>query len=135
MHTASRLQELACYNCRNMVVRRVFAHDNGFSGINIMGSSIDSSRLILIKDCKAENNPGDPAIINNHSGNGILVGVSDSVTIDHCTATNNGWDMPRQGNGPVGIWAWESNHVSIQYCISYRNKTSKGGSDGGGFDL
>jgi hypothetical protein len=25
--------------------------------------------------------------------------------------------------------------VTIQYCISYRNKTSKGGKDGGGFDL
>lgn len=55
--------------------------------------------------------------------------------IDHCTATNNGWDMPRVGNGPVGIWAYESNYVTIQYCISYRNKTSKGGKDGGGFDF
>jgi hypothetical protein len=63
------------------------------------------------------------------------VGVSDSVTIDHCTATNNGWDMPRLGNGPVGIWTWMSDHVTIQYCISYRNRTSKGGKDGGGFDL
>jgi hypothetical protein len=57
------------------------------------------------------------------------------VIIDHCSATNNGWDMPREGNGPVGIWTWESNHITIQYCISYRNKTSKGGKDGGGFDL
>jgi hypothetical protein len=123
------------YNCRKIKVRNVSAHDNGFCGINITGSSRDSSGCILVKDCKAENNPGDPAILNNHSGNGILAGVSDSVTIDHCTATNNGWDMPRQGNGPVGIWTWESDHVTIQYCISYRNKTSKGGSDGGGFDL
>jgi hypothetical protein len=28
-----------------------------------------------------------------------------------------------------------SDHVTIQYCISYRNKTSKGGKDGGGYDL
>jgi hypothetical protein len=28
-----------------------------------------------------------------------------------------------------------SDHIIIQYCISYRNKTSKGGKDGGGFDL
>ena len=33
------------------------------------------------------------------------------------------------------IWTYESNAVTIQYCISYRNKTSKGGKDGGGFDL
>lgn len=115
------------YNCRNVEVSKVTAYGNGFCGINVMGSQQDSSGNILIRDCKAENNAGDPTILDNHSGNGILVGLSDSVTIDHCTSTNNGWDMPRQGNGPVGIWTWMSNHVTIQYCISYRNKTSKGG--------
>jgi hypothetical protein len=113
----------------------VIAFGNGFCGINVMGSHQDLSGNILIQDCRAENNAGDPTILDNHSGNGILVGVSDSVTIDHCTATNNGWDMPRPGNGPVGIWTWMSDHITIQYCISYRNKTSKGGKDGGGFDL
>ena len=123
------------YNCRNAEVRKVLAYGNGFSGINIMGSHQDSSGKIIIKDCMAKNNPGDPARLDNHSGNGILVGVSGNVVIDHCTATNNGWDMPRKGNGPVGIWAWQSDSVVIQYCISYRNRTSKGGKDGGGFDL
>jgi hypothetical protein len=123
------------YNCRSVKVLEVTAFGNGFCGINLMGSHQDSSENILIRDCKAENNAGDPTILDNHSGNGILVGVSDSVIIDHCTATNNGWDMPRQGNGPVGIWTWMSDHVTIQYCISYRNRTSKGGKDGGGFDL
>ena len=123
------------YNCRGIEILKVTAHGNGFCGINVMGSHRDSSERILIKDCKAENNAGDPTILDNHSGNGILVGVSDSVIIDHCTATNNGWDMPRLGNGPVGIWTWMSDHITIQYCISYRNRTSKGGKDGGGFDL
>jgi hypothetical protein len=123
------------YNCKNSEVLKVSANGNGFCGINIMGSHQDSSGNILIRDCKAWNNAGDPTMLDNHSGNGILVGVSDSVIIDHCTATNNGWDMPRQGNGPVGIWTWQSDHVTIQYCISYRNRTSKGGKDGGGFDL
>lgn len=123
------------YNCNNAEITNVAAIGNGFCGINIMGSSQDSSSGILIKDCKAENNAGDPTRLDNHSGNGILVGVSRNVTIDHCTATNNGWDMPRLGNGPVGIWTWMSDRVTIQYCISYRNRTSKGGKDGGGFDL
>jgi hypothetical protein len=43
--------------------------------------------------------------------------------------------MPRRGNGPVGIWAYEADSVLIEQCIAYRNKTSKGGEDGGGFDL
>jgi hypothetical protein len=123
------------YNCKDVKVLKVIAFGNGFCGINVMGSHQDSSGNIMIRDCKAENNAGDPTMLDNHSGNGILVGVSDSVLIDHCTATNNGWDMPRQGNGPVGIWTWQSDHIIIQYCISFRNKTSKGGKDGGGFDL
>jgi Right handed beta helix region len=126
---------LDLYDCRNVRVKKVLAVNNGFCGINVMGSGAKHSGNILIGDCTAENNAGDPAILDNHSGNGILVGVSDSVLIDHCTATNNGWDMPRLGNGPVGIWAWQSDHIIIQYCISYRNKTSPGAADGGGFDL
>ncbi len=124
------------YNCRNMEVSKVTCLWEWILRDQCNGIKYRiSSGNILIRDCKAENNAGDPTILDNHSGNGILVGVSDSVTIDHCTATNNGWDMPRQGNGPVGIWTWMSDHVTIQYCISYRNKTSKGGKDGGGFDL
>ncbi|HLG40846.1 MAG TPA: right-handed parallel beta-helix repeat-containing protein [Chitinophagaceae bacterium] len=122
-------------SCRNIKIKNVHALDNGFCGIHITGSKEKRSINILVKDCKAENNPGDPTNLDNHSGNGILAGWSDSVIIDHCTATNNGWDMPRMGNGPVGIWAYESDHVIIQYCISYKNRTSKGGKDGGGFDL
>ncbi|NWJ51697.1 MAG: right-handed parallel beta-helix repeat-containing protein [Bacteroidetes bacterium] len=121
-------------NCRNSQILKVYAKDNGFCGICVSGTRA-KSRNILIKDCKADNNAGDPTNLTNHSGNGILVGCSDSVLIDHCTATNNGWDMPRKGNGPVGIWAYESDHVIIQYCIAYGNKTQEGASDGGGFDL
>lgn len=126
---------LDLYNCHDVVVRDVMAVDNGFSGINVSGSDKSKSGNILIQDCHAENNAGDPTALGNHSGNGILVAMSDSVVIDHCTATNNGWDMPRIGNGPVGIWAFETNNLTIQYCISYRNKTPKGAKDGGGFDF
>jgi hypothetical protein len=41
--------------------------------------------------------------------------------------------MPRKGNGPVGIWTWNSDRVIIQFCISHNNKSP--GDDGGGFDL
>lgn len=123
------------YNCSVIVVKKVNASENGFCGINVMGSTRDLSGKIRIQDCKAENNPGDPSNLTNHSGNGILVGISNGVTVDHCIATNNGWDMPREGNGPVGIWTWESSHVIIQYCISYSNKTAKNAKDGGGYDL
>jgi hypothetical protein len=126
---------LDLYNCQHIKIKNVRARENGFAGIHVSGADRKKSRNILITESLAENNPGDPTNLTNHSGNGILVGQSDSVIVDHCVATNNGWDMPRVGNGPVGIWAYESSNILIQYCISYGNKTSKGAKDGGGFDL
>ena len=125
------------YTSTNIVADGIYAHDNGFAGILVGGiyGRKDTSRDIIIRNSKAENNPGDPTNLTNHSGNGILVGSCSNVLIECCTATNNGWDMPRIGNGPVGIWAYEVDSVMIQYCISYRNKTSKGSADGGGFDF
>ncbi|BAU55876.1 right-handed parallel beta-helix repeat-containing protein [Mucilaginibacter gotjawali] len=114
----------------------VFVRDNGSAGITVEGrNSKKDSRNIKIFDCRAENNPGDPTKLDNHSGNGIVVGHCTKVTIEACTATNNGWDMPRIGNGPVGIWCYEADSVTIRHCLSYNNKTSKGGADGGGFDF
>jgi hypothetical protein len=124
-------------NCSNIVVQNVYAHDNGYAGIAVNGETLSKTdcRNIDILNCRAENNPGDPTNRNNHSGNGIIVSQCTNVKIAYCTATNNGWDMPRTGNGPVGIWAWDADSLTIEHCLSYRNKTSNGGGDGGGFDL
>lgn len=128
---------LQLYNCKNTVVDEVSAHDNGAAGIGIEGdfSNKLGNRNIHITNCSAVNNPGDPSNLTNHSGNGIIVGHCTGAIIDRCLATNNGWDMPRIGNGPVGIWCYEADSVIIQHCISYRNKTSVGGADGGGYDF
>lgn len=127
---------LLIYSSQEVVANRVFTHDNGSAGITVEGpyAKIESKNIKIV-NCRAENNPGDPTNLTNHSGNGIVVGNCRSILIDHCTATNNGWDMPRIGNGPVGIWAYEADSVIIQHCLSYKNKTSKGGADGGGYDL
>jgi hypothetical protein len=127
---------LILYNSETIEVNKVYAHDNGLAGILVEGDyKKRMSANIKIVNCRADNNPGDPTNLDNHSGNGILVGNCKNVLIEYCTATNNGWDMPRLGNGPVGIWAYEADSVIIQHCISYRNKTAKGAADGGGFDL
>jgi hypothetical protein len=128
---------LEIYSSKYVTAQHIYAHDNGFAGISVSGDYQNklSTKEIIIRDCKAENNPGDPSNLTNHSGNGVIVGHCTHVTIEYCSATNNGWDMPRTGNGPVGIWAYEADSVLIQYCISYRNKTSKGAADGGGFDM
>ncbi|MES1213964.1 MAG: right-handed parallel beta-helix repeat-containing protein, partial [Bacteroidota bacterium] len=117
-------------------VKRVYASENGSAGILASGEwGKRDCRNLHISYCTAENNPGDPTNLTNHSGNGILVGLCKNVVIEYCTATNNGWDMPRIGNGPVGIWCYEADSVVIQHCISYKNKTAAGAADGGGFDL
>lgn len=127
---------LLIYSSQYIIADNVFVHDNGSAGITVEAPyQTRESSNIKILNCRAENNPGDPTNLTNHSGNGIVVGDCRKVLIDHCTATNNGWDMPRIGNGPVGIWAYEADSVTIQHCLSYRNKTSKGGADGGGFDF
>mgnify|MGYP000860177188 CR=1 FL=1 len=112
-------------------ISNVHAHDNGFAGISV-GWRRRSSH-VRIDHCVAENNPGDPSNLTNHSGNGIVVAATDDAIIEYCRAFNNGWDMPRQGNGPVGIWVWDVDLAIIQHCISHDNKSP--GDDGGGFDI
>ena len=116
---------------RDTRITNVYAHQNGSAGISV--GYTKPSAHVRIDHCIADNNPGDPTNLTNHSGNGIVVGnVSDAI-IEYCEASNNGWDMPRKGNGPVGIWAWNADRVTIQFCISHDNKSP--GDDGGGFDL
>lgn len=125
-------------------ITHVRANDNGFCGINILsaskvygsdGSDFKTVKRVYIGNSVAENNPGCPLITDNHIGNGILIeGVTNGM-IEYCEAMNNGWDMPREGNGPVGIWAYMSDSIVIQHCYSHHNKTSPKGKDGGGFDF
>jgi hypothetical protein len=112
-------------------ITNLLTHDNGAAGLTVGHDR--RSKEVYIGRCIARNNPGDPSKLTNHSGNGIVVGNAEKVTIEYCEAANNGWDMPRKGNGPVGIWAWNSDRVIIQFCISHDNKSP--GDDGGGFDL
>ncbi|MBS1915502.1 MAG: right-handed parallel beta-helix repeat-containing protein [Bacteroidetes bacterium] len=128
---------LLVYASVNISNVNVYAHNNGSAGITVEGdfSNKLTSRNITFTECRAVNNPGDPTNLTNHSGNGIVVGHCTNVLIDKCMASDNGWDMPRIGNGPVGIWAYEADSVVIQRCLSFHNKTAPKAADGGGFDL
>jgi len=128
----------------DITITHVYAHDNGFCGIfaesgepeyGVDGSKFKTLKRVYIGYSVAENNPGCPLITDNHSGNGILVAGAVNGMIEYCEAMNNGWDMPREGNGPVGIWAYMSDSITIQHCYSHHNKTSQHGKDGGGFDF
>jgi hypothetical protein len=119
---------LYVFNSKNIELIKVTARLNGFSGIYITGDTHGNgelltpgkrlSRNIYLKECKAENNPGDPSFTTNHSGSGIFIESTDKALIEYCTATNNGWEMGSE-TGPIGIWTALSDSVTIQYCISY----------------
>jgi hypothetical protein len=127
-------------NVTDAEIIHVYAHNNGFAGIHVSGetayhpSEYDNSN-IYIGYCTAENNPGDPTVKGNHSGNGILASSVNKGLIEYCRAFNNGWDMEWTGNGPVGIWIWDCDSFIIQNCISHDNKTNPVAKDGGGFDF
>jgi hypothetical protein len=115
---------------RDIRITRVHAHDNGFAGIHSGG---ERSQNIYVAYALAENNPGDPSVRNNHSGNGIVLGHVDGAVIERSEARYNGWDMPWTGNGPVGIWVHDADRAIIQYCVSHHNRSTA--ADGGGFDF
>lgn len=126
-----RSNGLSADGVRDVRITNVYAHENGAAGISV--GYHRRSKNVYIGHCVARNNPGDPSNLTNHSGNGIVVANAQDAVIEYCEAANNGWDMPREGNGPVGIWAWNGDRVIIQFCISHDNKSP--GDDGGGFDL
>lgn len=135
------------WEASDVICEYVRTIDNGQAGIELGGPEQDyntgvmytqgsrPTKNITVRYCHAENNAGNPDNLDNHSGNGIVLYAIDNSLIEHCTATNNGWDMPRTGNGPVGIWGAECDSMIIRNCISWNNKTSSGGQDGGGFDF
>jgi hypothetical protein len=131
-----RLSGVAAAGDENTRMTHVYAHENGFAGISTSGKrGTTRTQNLYIGHCVAADNPGDPKNRSNHSGNGIVAGGVDGGLIEYCEAFNNGWDMPRRGNGPVGIWGWDCDRLTIQHCISHDNKTAAGADDGGGFDL
>lgn len=71
-----------------------------------------------------------------HSGSGIMISGTLGGTIDGCVAHDNGGKAnDHTGGGPVGIWCWNCNGVTIQHSLVYNQKTTSGTTDGGGFDI
>ncbi|HMG66134.1 MAG TPA: right-handed parallel beta-helix repeat-containing protein, partial [Chitinophagaceae bacterium] len=58
---------LQLYNCKNVMITYVNAHDNGAAGIGVEGDDTNklSTRNIYISNCTAVNNPGDPTNLTN----------------------------------------------------------------------
>lgn len=125
-----RTSGVAIDGAKDTRITHVHAYENGGAGISSDGGV---STNLYVGYCLTENNPGDPTVRDNHSGNGIVIGKAKGAVIEYCESRYNGWDMPWTGNGPVGIWAYESDHVTIQFCVAHHNRSTA--TDGGGFDF
>jgi hypothetical protein len=71
----------------------------------------------------------------SHSGSGIVLGGVKRGMIEHSEAYESGGESDAtETGGPVGIWAWNSDQVTIQFCKAHDMATANN-ADGGGFDL
>jgi hypothetical protein len=122
-------------------ISNVLAFQNQRAGVSMEGDYNNANKAahtnVLIDHVRAYQNtgrPNSPARDEGNSGNGIVIGQVDGGVIQYSVAHDNGTACDSQKGGPVGIWAWDSNNVKIQFNESFQNGTG-GGHDGGGFDL
>ncbi|MBA3708383.1 MAG: carbohydrate-binding protein, partial [Planctomycetes bacterium] len=125
---------------RDVRITNVRCHDNARTGMVSYGLDDPASTTWChsnwyVGHCTFDNNTGDPAFTTNHSGSGCCLAEVDGALIERCVATANGALNNFMYAGPVGIWSYESNRVTIQFCESYANHTKPGAPDGDGFDF
>lgn len=117
---------------RNVTIANSSSHDNALSGVMTYAQAPSALQNVVVRRVTAYNNTGK-AGLTSPSGNGIVLGGVSGGLIERSVAHDNGALCDAPG-GPVGIWAYDSHRITIQYNESYRNRTA-GTADGGGFDL
>ena len=113
-------------------ITRSSAHDNGRAGVSTYAQAAYSHQNFYFDHLTSYGNSGIAGLAGN-SGSGIVMGGVSGGTIQRSLAYDNGW-LCDASEGPVGIWAYDSDGIVIQHNESYRNRTN-GTADGGGFDL
>jgi hypothetical protein len=122
---------------RGVRITNTRSYDNAVAGIQIYGAWSSNPTGYAMEDvyighCVVHGISGI-AGLSHHTGNGIVIGGVNGGVIERSVAYNNGWLNSAVG-GPIGIWAWDSNDITIQYNEAYGNRTDSR-ADGGGFDL
>lgn len=131
-NSLSGYEDVRITNCRTF--------DNLYTGLYlaasyVLNASTYAHRRVYVAGCVAYDNSGDPTFLKNHSGSGLFISFVDSAVVERCRAYNNGFDCHASVGGPIGIWAYASNRVLMQYNESDHNRTGTGSNDGGGFDF
>ena len=126
---------------QDVLIDTCIIHDcrrNGLTTYGYYPSSVtqQSHRNITVRDCEVYGVTGDPGYTSNHSGSGIILSGMIGGLVDRCYAHNNGGSGGNSsGGGPVGIWTYASEAVTIQRSLVHDQKTKAGVMDGGGFDI
>jgi hypothetical protein len=117
----------------NVTISGCSSHDNLKAGISSYAQNSYAHTNFYVGCCQVYNNFGDPAATGN-TGNGVVLGEVSGALIEYCVAHDNGKNNLVQSEGPVGIWCYDSQYVTMQFNESHHNHTS-GAHDGGGLDL
>lgn len=114
-------------------------HDNRDAGLAVYGPAFDETApgfahdAVTVSGVTAHDNAGDAANLTRNTGSGIVLGSVRGGRVTRSVAHDNG-GAGGAGEGPVGIWTYDSTGVVIEHSLSYRNRTAKL-ADGGGFGL
>jgi hypothetical protein len=122
---------------KDVVIDKVHVHHVRKDGIITSGFTMQTHvgwahQNITIRNTEVDHVTGY-ADASSHRGSGIILGQVDNGLVEKSVAHDNGSNNTHCG-GPGGIWAWDCNNVTIQYCESHHN-SSGSGCDGLGFDL
>ena len=122
----------------DVTVSNCVVHDCLDRGIDMWGD-FDQTKTgyahaaLVVEYCEVYNITGYNK--TEHSGNGIVMSDVQNGLIEYCVAHDCGSGNTSCG-GPVGIWFWDSDQVTIQHCEVYNMSSGAiTGCDGGGFDL
>lgn len=102
----------------------------GFYGFNA-DQTHPTHTNVTIRNCVSHTNTGRAGGTSWTGGGIVMNGVKPGL-IERCVSHDNGANSNTSA-GPVGIFVFDVDSITIQYNESYDNKTA--GGDGGGFDI
>jgi hypothetical protein len=140
-HTGVAIGSATNTGFANVTVSQARLHGNEDAGLSSYGPAFSTAhpayahQNIDLEAVDAYDNPGDPGVIANSTGNGIVLGSVSQATVRGSTASGNGSHSALEApDGPVGIWTYNSTHVLMEHDVAYQNHTGSS-LDGAGFGL
>jgi hypothetical protein len=117
---------------RSVRITNCVAHDCRRGGISTYTQAKGDTEDVYVGHCKAYNISGEAAFGPYSTGSPIVLGGVNGGTVERCVVYNSGW-LCDADSGPVGIWCYESNAITVQFNEAYRIQAVR--VDGDGFDF